>query len=239
VSLATHGLEPLLTVLNQAPSYETAIPAVNGRLVPTVATERNEARISTIKKQIISAFSTRAILDYEPHVDSNIKYLMGRLGNAEVHRDQLNIAPWLIFFAFDTVCRIAFSDDQGLMEKQADLGNSLEGGRQRFAYWHTWQSLPWLERLLYKNSWALWRSTRSKNKGSTLGQLAAGRMQDRLEKGGLGTYSDLLDRFLQGAERQPDIFTPRAVQGLVMSMVSCHPPPSLHIRSTFAEPKSI
>src|SRR6202000_1913562 len=128
----------------QTPSYETAIPAVNGKLVSTIATERDEARISAIKKQIIGAFSTRAILDYEPHIDSNIKYLIGRLSNPEVHREQLNLAPWLIFFAFDTICRIAFSDDQGLMEKQADLGNSLEGGRQRFAYWHAWHFLPLL-----------------------------------------------------------------------------------------------
>ncbi|KIW65684.1 hypothetical protein, variant 2 [Phialophora macrospora] len=205
--------------LQKAESYEPAIPAVNGKLVVTIATERSESRISAIKKQIIHAFSTNAMLDYEPHIDRNIMYLMSRLGNVEMQGDQLNIAPWLIFFAFDTICRIAFSDDQGLMEKQADMGNSLEGARQRLAYWHTWQALPWMERLLFKNRWAVRLSARASNKGSMLGQLAAARLQDRLEKGGLGTYSDLLDRFLQAAERDPEVIANTTVHGLVISMI--------------------
>ncbi len=123
----------------------------------------------------------------------------------------------MIYYAFDTVCRIAFSDDQGLMEKQADMGSTLEGARQRFAYWHAWQSLPWLERLLYKNRWAVARSAKAGAKGSVLGQLALSRLQDRLEKGGV--HSDLLDRFLQGAERDPNTFTTSTIQGLVMSMI--------------------
>ncbi|KAJ9615703.1 hypothetical protein H2200_001779 [Cladophialophora chaetospira] len=204
--------------LPKAESYETAIPVVNGKLVTTIATERSEVRISAIKKQIIGAFTTKAILDYEPHVDRNIKYLMSRLSNDQVNLDQLNIAPWIIFFAFDTICRIAFSDDQSLMERQADTGNSIEAGRQRFIYWHNWQSLPWLERLLYKNWWAVRRSAKSGSKGNSLGQLAGARLQDRLEKGGLGLHSDLLDRFLQGAERDNTI-TKTTVLGLVMSMI--------------------
>ena len=145
---------------------------------------------------------------------------MSRLSSDETHSDQFNLAPWMIFFAFDTVCRIAFSDDQGMMEKQADMGKTLEGARHRFAYWHSWQSLPWLERLLYKNKWAVQRTARSSNKGSLLGQLAGARLQDRLQNGGLGTNSDLLDRFLQGAEREPGVITPATVHGLVISVVS-------------------
>jgi cytochrome P450 len=187
-------------------------------LITSIATELNEARISAIKRQIIGAFSTNAMLDYEPHIDLKIESLMSRIGHNEVNHDKLNIAPWMIFYAFDTICRIAFSDDQGLLEKQADLTRSLEGGRQRFNYWHTWQSLPWLEKLLYKNRWALERSKKNPT-GSILGQLAGARVKDRLEKGGVGTHADLLDRFLQGMERQPDVINATTVHGLVMSMI--------------------
>ncbi|OAP63537.1 hypothetical protein AYL99_02764 [Fonsecaea erecta] len=196
----------------KAESYEVAFQAVNGKLISSIATERNEARISMIKKQIIGAFTTTAILDYECHVDRNIKNLMSRLVTTD---PEVNIARWNIFFAFDTICNIAFSDDQGFMEKQSDLGDALEGSRQRFDHWHYWQSLPKLERLIYKNRFA----SRSAGAASLLGKLAVERLQTRLEKGGVGTHSDLLDRYLQASERDPVTFDRSTIIGLLISTI--------------------
>ncbi|EXJ74179.1 uncharacterized protein A1O5_02473 [Cladophialophora psammophila CBS 110553] len=197
---------------SKAESYEVAFQAVNGKLISSFATERNEARVSAIKKQIIGAFTTTAILDYECHVDRNIKNLVGRLLNAE---PELNIARWIIYFAFDTICNIAFSDDQGFVEKQADLGSTLEGSRQRFGHWHNWQSLPKLEKLIYKNRFV----SRGTGATSLLGRLAIERLQTRLEKGGVGTHSDLLDRYLQASERDPVTFDRSTIIGLLISTI--------------------
>lgn len=185
----------------------------------TMLTERNEAQVAAIKKQIISAFTTNAILDYESHIDYNIKYLMSQLAGGEVNREKLNIAPWIAFFAFDTICRIAFSDDQGLMKKRTDMNNAMATARIRLAHWHAWRWLPWLEKLIYKNGWAKARS-RANPKGSLLGQLAAARLQDRVQKDGSETFSDLLDRFLQAGQREPKLFTNATIFGLVISIVS-------------------
>lgn len=182
-------------------------------------TQRNEAQVAAIKKQIISAFTTNAILDYESHIDYNIKYLMSQLSGGDVDREKLNIAPWIAFFTFDTICRIAFSDDQGLMKKRTDMGNAMASVRLRLAHWHTWRWLPWLEKLIYKNSWAKARS-RANPQGSLLGQLAAARLQDRVQKAGSETFSDLLDRFLQAGKREPELFTNATIFGLVISIVS-------------------
>jgi cytochrome P450 len=187
---------------------------VNGRIISSVASERSEARISAMKKQVISAFTTTAMLDYEHHIDRNINFIMKRFTRDDT-RNNFNIATWNIFFAFDTICQIAFSDNQGLMEKEADISNTLSGARQRFAHWHTWQSLPWLERLLYKNSW----TTRKPAKTSILGQLASQRLKERMEKGGLGTHSDLLDRYLQGSKRDPVTITTPTVVGMILSTI--------------------
>lgn len=168
-----------------------------------------------MKKQIISAFSTRAILDYEHHIDRNITYLMDRFATSEQGND-LNIATWNIFFAMDTICCIAFSDSQGLMERQEDIGKTLEAGRERFLHWHDWRSLPWLEKLLFKNRWII---RVSNQKSSSLGGLATQRLQHRMEKGGLGSFSDLLDRYMQARENDPSTFTPATIMGLVMSTI--------------------
>ena len=184
---------------------------VNGKLISSWATTRDEARISAMKKQVISAFTTTAILDYEEHIDHNIKFLIAKLQDSG---PEVNIAKWSIFFAFDTICRIAFSDDQGFMAKQSDLGNTLEGARQRFRHWHLWGPLARLERLLFKNRFA----TRTSGT-SLLGKLASERLQTRLEKGGLGTHSDLLDRYLQAAERDPATFTTSTLIGILISTI--------------------
>ncbi|KIW11732.1 hypothetical protein PV08_09004 [Exophiala spinifera] len=196
-------------------SYNVPVQAVNGKLISTFITERSEARISIIKKQIIGAFSTNAILAYEHHIDHNITRLMDRFTLSEQDK-VFNIATWNIFFAMDTICNIAFSDNQGLVERQADIGRTLQGGKERLLHWHNWQSLPWLEELIFKNRWA----TRGSQKSSKLGELATERLQERMEKGGRGNFSDLLDRYLQARERDPATFTRSTILGLVMSIIA-------------------
>jgi cytochrome P450 len=165
-----------------------------------------------MKKQVISAFTTTAILDYEPHIDHNINFLISRLQQSS--ESEVNIAKWIIFFAFDTICRIAFSDDQGFMEKQTDLGDTMEAARRRFLHWHEWGPLPQVERLLFKNRFV------TKTTGtSLLAKLASERLQTRLEKGGLGTHSDLLDRYLQASERDPATFSKSTIMGIVISTI--------------------
>ncbi|KAI1627615.1 cytochrome P450 [Exophiala viscosa] len=196
----------------KAESYGVIDQIVNGKLVSSFATTRDEARVSSMKKQLNSAFTTAAMLDYEPHVDHNINFLISKLQSSD--SEVVDMARWTIFFAFDTICRIAFSDDQGFMEKQSDLGDTLEGARGRFAYWHWWGPVYKLERLLFKNRFA----TRA-SKTSLLGKLATERLQARLEKGGLGTHSDLLDRYLQAGQRDPTTFTTSTIIGVVISTI--------------------
>lgn len=185
---------------------------VNGKIINSWATTRDEAHISAMKKQVISAFTTTAILDYEHHVDHNINFLIAKLQDSM--DPEVNIAKWIIFFAFDTICRIAFSDDQGFMAKQADLGNTLEAARLRFQHWHFWGPLPGLERLIFKN-----RLVTRTSGTSLLGKLASERLQSRMEKGGLGTETDLLDRYLQAAQRDPATFTPATLIGILISTI--------------------
>ncbi|KAK6366326.1 hypothetical protein LTS17_010832 [Exophiala oligosperma] len=200
--------------LPKAESYEVMNQIVNGKVISSWATTRDEAHISAMKKQVISAFTTTAILDYEPHIDHNINFLVAKLQKDSMDSPEVNIAKFIIFFAFDTICRIAFSDDQGFMAKQADLGNTLEAARLRFQHWHFWGPVPALERLLFKN-----RFVARTSPTSLLGKLASERLQSRMEKGGLGTESDLLDRYLQAAQRDPATFTPSTLIGILISTI--------------------
>lgn len=128
------------------------------------------------------------------------------LSNLKSHGSRVDLVPLLSFFSFDTICRLAFSDALG---SQADCEAALEGGRQRFRYWHKWFAVPDLESLLYKNRFRPGAGT-----PSALGSLAQKRLADRIEKGGAGVHNDLLDRFLQAQKGDPATFNTSLVMGL-------------------------
>ncbi|KAF2208661.1 hypothetical protein CERZMDRAFT_48729 [Cercospora zeae-maydis SCOH1-5] len=203
------------TAFPKAISYDVAIPVVNGKLVQTFITERDETKVAAVKKRIIGAFSTNALLDYEHHINRNIEHLLELLKVSELHKD-INFATWNIYFAMDTICQIAFSGDTGLMDKQSDRDHTLEAGRERLQYWHDWRAVPWLEKLIHKNPWTI----RRKQTSFLLARLAAERIQQRMEKGGTGASADLLDRYLQAHAKSPDSFTQATILGLTISVIA-------------------
>lgn len=178
-----------------------------------MATFRDEKFVSAVKRQVVPSFSANAVRDYEHHIDLTVEAFLDMM---EVKGPNLDLMPILSFFSFDTICRLAFSDAMNLMENQADLGNVLEGGRERFRYWHQWFAIPAIESLLMKN-----RFMPSMSAVSTLGIMAKKRLEDRMEmeKGGVGTTHDLLDRFMQARQKDPEVFTVPTVMGLTISVI--------------------
>lgn len=165
--------------------------------------------MSALKRHINSAFTTNAILDYEQHVDKTIQNLTARLKS---QRSNVNLGRLITYFAFETIFRIAFSANDIDEYKMDEI---LEGTKTRFVHWHRWFALPDLEKLIYKNPLVM-RITPT----SFLGQKATERIQQRNEEGGLGTHSDLLDRYLQAEKKAPTIFGPATITGLVMSIIN-------------------
>jgi hypothetical protein len=66
------------------------------------------------------------------------------------------------------MARIAFSEDQGFMNKREDVGGVMAAPQKRFAHWNSYWTIPWLNALLYKN----WFARHSKKPPSGLMNLA-------------------------------------------------------------------
>jgi cytochrome P450 len=126
-----------------------------------------------------------------------------------------DLSEWCTWFAFDTMARIAFSEDQGFMTKQQDIGGAVEAARKRFEHWNFYWSIPWLDTLLYKNYFA----RRSKRAPSGLMKLAIRAINSRQQKGGLGTHDDILDLFLKCGKADPKLFTPQTIIGLTITTI--------------------
>lgn len=191
--------------------YDVPVVKVNGKLTRSMATFRDEKFVSAVKRQISSAFNANAVHDYEHHIDLTVEAFLDVM---HVKGPHIDLMPILSFFSFDTICRLAFSDAFNLVSNQSDLDNVIEGGRDRFRYWHKYFAIPGLESLLFKN-----RFVPSAGTPTQLGVLAKKRLESRLEKGGAGTANDLLDRFLQAGQKDPEIFQLPVIMGLTISVI--------------------
>lgn len=196
----------------KATSYQILTPRVNGRLIPSLLSDRDENEVSAIKRHINHVFSNTAVLDFEHHIDHTITNLIKVL---QTKGPKLNLQTWFSYFSFDTICRIGFSDDTDMMSRGEDVGDTLLGGRLRFQHWGQWLAIPQLERLLFKT-----RFTASVAKPELITSIAAKRVQERVEKGGAaGGYQDILDRYFQAQEKAPSLFDIRRIIALTLTLV--------------------
>jgi cytochrome P450 len=156
------------------------------------------------------AFSPTGVLAYESHVDHTVTELVTHL---RAVGPTANLTDWGIWFAFDTVARVAFSEDQGFMRSRTDVGGAAEASRQRFGHWNLYWAIPWLDALLYKNWWV----RRSKRAPSGMARLAMRAIARRAEKDGAGADNDILGLFIRSSEKDPELYTPARIVGMTIS----------------------
>lgn len=90
--------------------------------------------------------------------------------------------------------------------------------RERMRHWSRWSSIPGVERLLYRNPIAL----RMRREGNmSIVAAAFSKLKERVEKPQETSEApDLLARFLEAMEKNPEVLDHRTVVGLLMSMIS-------------------
>lgn len=177
---------------------------VRGREVPSFIGAKPETRATALKKHVISAFAPGQILNYEHIVNNTMEILMQQL---EKHGPVVDLVEWLRYFMFDTLSRIAFSEDLGFMANREDVDGTLAGAQDRFDHWHYWLAVPQPERLLFKNPIVL----KFAKPSSRLAALALRKINARHQQAkGAGEFHDLLSHYLggeperSGGDRLPD-----------------------------------
>lgn len=76
-----------------------------------VGSERNPTRHSAMKRNLTSAFSTRALLEQEDIVDRCVNEFVTTIGAAEgSHTTGLNMTKWYEMISFDILGEMAFGE---------------------------------------------------------------------------------------------------------------------------------
>jgi cytochrome P450 len=181
--------------------------------VPSFIGAKPETRATALKKHVASAFAPGHVLAYEDIVNDTMEILIQQL---EKHGPVVEMVEWLRYFMFDTLSRIAFSEDFGFMARREDIDGTLASARQRFDHWHYWLAVPRLERLIFKNPIVL-QFTKS---SSRLAALALRKIEARKQQGKkTGEFRDLLSHYLQAGEKDPEVIDSMTVIGLTISTI--------------------
>ncbi|KAI4765092.1 hypothetical protein E4T51_01926 [Aureobasidium sp. EXF-12344] len=210
---AVHSVLPATNVLPKADSYAPLKASVNGEEVASFLAITDDDKAARLKRFLHPTFSPNGVLRYEQHVDHTVSELVSHLHNVGPTTD---LAPWFAWFAFDTITRIGFSEEQGFMRQQGDIGGAGKATQQRFAHWIFYWTMPWLEALVHKNWYARKRKAATR---SGLAKLATRVVETRKAKGGLSTHHDLLDLYMESAQKDAQLYTPTTILGLTMTTI--------------------
>jgi cytochrome P450 len=199
-------------IFPRASNHEPIRAFANGLEVASFLSLRDDDRAARLKRNLHSTFTPNGVLAYEEHVDHTVNELISHLRAAGPTTD---LKEWIQWFAFDTMARIAFSEDQGFMKQQIDIDGAAAAARTRFKHWTFYWAIPWLDAILYKNYFA----RRSRRSPSGLMRIAIRAIESRKRKGGLGTHHDLLDLYLKSAKADPALYTQGTVIGLTITTI--------------------
>lgn len=195
----------------KALSYRAAATFSHGKIVPSIIA-MNEGQHTAVRKSCGRAFTTNNLLEYESFLDDSAAELLGVLES----NSQLDLANWLQLFAMDALIRMAFSESLGFLRQGKDIDGILDAVVNRFDHWGSWAAVPALDRLFNKNVVASWlrRKQDSPLARVSLARLRARKLiMDKVER------KDLLQKFLEGQAKYPELVSQAEIQGIVMSTI--------------------
>ncbi|EXJ77316.1 hypothetical protein A1O3_09542 [Capronia epimyces CBS 606.96] len=197
----------------KASSYNAAAPVSQGRAVPSIIA-MSEIQHSAVRRSVGSAFTTNSLLDYEASIEASGKDLLTCLAE----QPTTDISQQLQLFAIDVLMRMAFSESLGFMQKGGDVEGLLAAIIARFDHWGHWAAMPGPDYFFFK---APWTSLFRKQADSPLARVSLAKLKARpasksvldLEK------KDLLQKFLDGQAKHPDLLPQDSVLGIIMSTI--------------------
>lgn len=199
----------------KGPSYYAAATVSRGRTVPSIIA-MGELQHTAVRKSAGRHFTTNSLLDYEPSIEAAAAELVRVL---EERRPTADIANYLQCFAMDVLMRVAFSESLGFIDKGADVDGILAAVVARFDHWGRWAALPGADYLFNKSPLA----GKLRKKGdSPLARVSLAQLAKR--KGAAAAEKpvdrmDLLQKFLDGQAKYPDIVSDDQILGIIMSTI--------------------
>lgn len=186
----------------------------HGKEIDSVITIADENRHNRLRRSVANAFTANTTLDYEPHIDRTIEELLTSLDK----QPTFDMSRKMAYFGLDATSGFAFNSAKGCLAADKDVAGMIAVTRERMRHWSRWGSIPGVERLLYRNPISM-RTRRAPQSGIVTA--ARSRLAERKETPQKDSETpDLLTRFLEAMEKNPETLDEGSVVSLLMSMIA-------------------
>ena len=172
----------------------------------------SEAQHTAVRRSVGSAFTTNSLLDYESSIEASGNDLLKTLENQSV----VDITHHLQLWAIDVLMRLAFSESPGFLQKGTDVDDLLDAIIGRFDHWGHWAAMPTLDYLLFKSPLA---SFFKRQASSALARVGMTKIQERSGVQSDVEKKDLMQKFLTGQAKHPDLISQDEILGIIMSTI--------------------
>ncbi|GFF61337.1 pisatin demethylase [Aspergillus udagawae] len=135
--------------------YHASSAKNNGKIIYNLFSECDPQVHAQQKRPIAKHYSMSGVLPLEPHIDETIGVLCQRLEEEFIDGSKAgslcDIGQWLLYYTWDVVGKVTFSEPIGYLEKGCDFDHTIAISDKAMDYFALVSQLPILDHLLDKN----------------------------------------------------------------------------------------
>lgn len=219
----------------QTTFYDACSALVDGKTVYNIFSERDPKKHAREKRPIAKYFSPLGVAALEPHMDMMIskfcEVLETRFMNGE---KPVDLGPWLLYYAWDVVGAVTYSQPIGYLEKGHDFDGTLGDSESALDYFSVVGMIPALDHWLDKNP-VMHIGPPGFN---TITNISLKRLADRYQGNDKDHHDpekpDFLDKFIEAKNADPkEVDDAQVISWLMVLMIAGADTTALALRSAF------
>ncbi|KAK7911620.1 cytochrome P450 [Apiospora marii] len=217
--------------------YHGSSSIVDGKIVYNIFSQTDQETHAQWRKPISKHYSTNGVLPFESHIDNVLSELCTALESRYINGSNGSaccLDKWLLYFAWDVVGTVTFSQPIGFLEKGCDFNGVLHAAAKSTDYFAVVGQMPFLDHWLDKNPI---HRIGPPSFGAAI-SMAVQHLVDRYQ-GTDGAYydparPDYLDKFIEVKELNPEtVDSSMIISYLMINLIAGSDTTAITLRSVF------
>ncbi|KAK3987511.1 cytochrome P450 [Cladorrhinum sp. PSN332] len=196
---------------------------VNGNIALNLFSQMDPEIHARWKKPVAKYYAVTGVAPLEGHIDRTVELLCAEMDKrflGEKGEGVIDLGKWMNFYSWDSIGALTFSQPLGYLSSGKDFDGTLLTAEKSIDYFATCYSFPFLDRLMDKNPFALFRKLGPPGFGPITGRtlermIARAKGEDKDVH--WADQPDYLDKFVEAKQLYPEIVDDNVLVGYVMN----------------------
>ncbi|KAM5359488.1 hypothetical protein ACJZ2D_014423 [Fusarium nematophilum] len=216
--------------------YHGSSALVDGQIVLNIFSQTDPVKHKKERQPIAKLYSSAGIGIFEPHMDKVINQLCRELESRFMDGDNAakvcDLGRWILFYTWDVVGAVTFSQPIGYLEKGFDFDGTLRNADKAQDYFTVVGTMPFLDRVFDKNP--LFRM--GPPGFNTVAAISIQHLVDRYQGNDRDYHDpetpDFLDKFIEAKNGNPEsVPDAQIISWLMVNMIAGADTTAITIRS--------